>query len=107
MLTARASRADRTAPSEYEGKYVIEVFLRCSGGTRFDRLDLRDRMFDSEALQLTDAGGQRGRLWGVNSDASHQSWTMRFFALDRAETLTIRNVARQSGQPGRFAVSLK
>jgi hypothetical protein len=99
--------ADRTAPSEYEGEYVIAVSLACRGGNRSDRLDMKDELFDTGAIGLIDANDKRGRLLGVNWDESYETLTFRVFAHEESGLrLLIKNVAKKAGQPRRFVVPL-
>lgn len=100
--------ADRTAPSEYEGKYVISVTLACNGGNRFERLDLKDKLFGTGAVRVIDANDKRGLLLGVNSDESYETLTFRLFAHESSGlTLHVKNVAKTAGQPVLFAVPLR
>ena len=108
VVSVSVADADRTAPSKYKEKYVISVSLACNGGNRFDRLDLKDKLFDTGAVRIIDANDKRGLLWGVNSEESYESLTFRLFALeDSGLTLLIKNVAKKAGQPGLFAVPLE
>ena len=107
VVGVSTSEADRTAPSEYEGKYVIEVSLSCDGHNRFDRLDLKDELFDTDSIRIIDESGRRGQLLGVNSDAGYGSFAFRFFSHEESGLrLLIRNVARKADQPRSYEVAL-
>jgi hypothetical protein len=108
VVSVSMAEADRTAPSEYEDKYVISVSLACNGGNKFDRLDLKDKLFDTGAVGVIDANDKRGLPLGVNWDESYETLTFRLFVHeDSGLTLLIKNVAKKAGQPGLFAVPLE
>ncbi|MBT8336434.1 MAG: hypothetical protein KJO11_07515 [Gemmatimonadetes bacterium] len=108
VVRVTTQAADRTAPSAYEGKYVIAVSLACSGGSRSDRMDLKDKLFDTEAVGIVDANDRRGLLLGVNWDESYETLTFRLFAHEETGlTLLLDNPARTADQPRRFVVPLE
>ena len=108
VVSVSMAYADRTAPSKWEGKYVISVSLACNGGNRFDRLDLKDKLFDTGGVGIIDANDKRGLPLGVNWDESYETLTFRLFAHeDSGLTLLIKNVAKKAGQPSLFAVPLE
>jgi hypothetical protein len=107
VVGVSVAEAGRTAPSQWEGKYEISISLACSGGNRFDRLDLKDKLFDPRALGIIDANDKRGLLLGVNSNESYEILTFRLFAHESSGlTLLIKNVAKKAGQPSSCAVPL-
>lgn len=107
VMDVSFSQAGQSALRKYVGKYQIAVQLRCQGGNRFSRMELRDRMFKKEAVGLQGADGERANLISLASSEGHETWTATFYMVNRdGLRLLLKNPQRADGQPGAYSIPL-
>jgi len=97
----------QTAPGRNPSLLFV-VFIRCSGGNRFDRMELNRKFFDRQAIDLVDEEGRTYDFFSLGGGETYSDWAAQFYVRtdSRGFRLRLNNIAWQDGQPRRAEVPL-
>jgi len=89
-------------------KFLLVVFIRCTGGNRFSRMDLREEYFDRQAIDLVDDDGRRYDFFSLGAEETHSAWEAHYYVRteSRGFRLRLENIAWREGQARRVEVPL-
>ena len=105
--THTETAATQTAPGPGP-KIRFVVFIRCTGGNRFNRMDLNREFFDRQAIELVDERGRTYDFFSLGGGDTYSDWAAQFYvpADSRGLRLRLENIVWREGQPKRVEVPL-